>query len=113
MWSRPSIYRSRCRNDALTGEDYVSSGWLAGAIHIALDWEEWQRRASGDARLFLLRGALEIVMREAYGGEERRVAMKAGGALIVPRGAWYRVMAAEAANLLRLVRGPGSERAAL
>ena len=54
-------------------------------------------------------------MREAYGGEERRVAMKAGGALIVPRGAWYRVTAAEAANLLRLVlvRGPGSERAAL
>ena len=39
--------------------------------------------------------------------------MKAGGALIVPRGAWYRVTAAEAANLLRLVRGPGSERAAL
>ncbi len=66
------------------GNDHLSNGWPAGAIHIASGWEEWQRHPSGDALLFLLRGALEIVMRDALGGEERRVAMKAGGALIVP-----------------------------
>ena len=52
-------------------------------------------------------------MTDALGGEESRAAMKAGGSLIVPRGSSFRVTAAEPANLLGLVCGPGLDRAAV
>ena len=52
-------------------------------------------------------------MTDALGGKESSVAMKAVGALSVPRGSSYRVTAAEPANLLGLVCGPGLDRAAV
>jgi mannose-6-phosphate isomerase-like protein (cupin superfamily) len=43
-----------------------------------------------DEVLFLVSGALDVVLEEA--GVERAVAVEAGQAVIVPRGVWHRII---------------------
>ncbi len=60
--------------------------------------EEWEMHPSGDELLYLLRGALDIVVEGPR--RERRVALRVGEAFIVPRGLWHRLLMRQPSDLL-------------
>jgi len=53
--------------------------------------DEWEMHPDADEFLYLLDGAIDVVLREDLDqGEERRIELRPGRACIVPKGAWHR-----------------------
>lgn len=66
-----------------------------------------ERRPDGDELIYLVSGEVTVRI-EAPGGDQRRL-LRAGDALIVPRGLWHRIEVARPASLLHLTPGPSEE----
>ncbi len=61
----------------------------------------------GDELLILVSGHVVVVLEEDEG--ERRVDLRPGQALVVPRGVWHRVELQEKSQLVHVTPGPGGE----
>jgi mannose-6-phosphate isomerase-like protein (cupin superfamily) len=81
-------------------------GRLVTAFHLTEDMEHWEMHPEGDEVLILLSGAVEVVL-DAGQGEER-LALAAGQACVVPRGAWHRIVVREAGDLIFVTWGAGT-----
>jgi len=84
----------------------LQSGRLVCASRASQDWESWEMHPEGDEIVFLLSGAVDLVIEQE--GGERRVALRGRSACIVPRGCWHRAVVHEAAELLHVTRGAGT-----
>jgi mannose-6-phosphate isomerase-like protein (cupin superfamily) len=71
------------------------------------DWDHWERHPSGDEVLYLLSGALDIVLEE--GGAQRVLEMRPRTGIIVPRGLWHTGRVRTPGELLSVTPGAGSE----
>jgi mannose-6-phosphate isomerase-like protein (cupin superfamily) len=81
---------------------------LLAAIHHDADSPVWEMHPSGDELLYLLTGALSVVLEEADGAE-RMIEMRAGAACIVPRGTWHRLAVSEPGTMLFITPGAGTQ----
>lgn len=88
------------------GYPELNDGWLVTAYHLASDTPRWEVHPSGDEILFLLSGAVDIILQDGDG--ERVVELRKGSGCIVPRGAWHRQIVREPGNLLGITFGKGS-----
>jgi len=61
-----------------------------------------------DEVLFLISGRVDVHLEED--GKDNVVEVKAGDALVVPRGVWHRVVLREPSRLLHITPGPHGER---
>ena len=61
----------------------------------------------GDELLILVSGHVVVVLEEDAG--KHRVELRAGQALVVPRGVWHRVELQEKSQLVHVTPGPGGE----
>ena len=61
----------------------------------------------GDELLYLLSGAIEVVL-ELVGGDHE-VELGPGDAVVVPQGVWHRISVVQPGHLLHLTPGPGGE----
>ncbi len=53
--------------------------------------DEWEMHPEADEFLYLVEGAIDVVLRDDLDhNEERRIELRAGRACIVPKGAWHR-----------------------
>jgi mannose-6-phosphate isomerase-like protein (cupin superfamily) len=68
---------------------------------------EWEMHPAGDELVFMLDGAVDLVLDEP--GDERTVALAAGQGFIVPRGCWHRFVRKGPCDLLFVVRGSGTK----
>jgi mannose-6-phosphate isomerase-like protein (cupin superfamily) len=59
----------------------------------------------GDEILYLISGGLDVILEEADG--DRKVTVKPGEAIVVPKGVWHRVELHEPSHLLFITPGPG------
>jgi mannose-6-phosphate isomerase-like protein (cupin superfamily) len=59
----------------------------------------------GDEILYLISGGLDVILEEADG--DRKVTVKPGEAIVVPKGVWHRVELREPSHLLFITPGPG------
>jgi len=75
--------------------DRKFGGWLVSAYHMTGDTRAWETHPSGDELLYLLSGAIDVVLEMDDG--ERTIELRAGSACVVPRGRWHR----------QIVRSPG------
>ena len=71
------------------------------------DWDHWERHPAGDELVYLLTGALDIVLQEPDG--ERIVELREQTAAVVPCGVWHRGIVREPAVGLFITRGDGTE----
>ncbi len=69
-------------------------------------WNGWEMHPAGDEILYLLSGAMELVLEQ--GGKENRARLDAGRAFIVPRGAWHTADVTAEGKLLAITRGAGT-----
>ena len=91
----------------LEKEAALQEGRLVTFFHLARGNMHWEMHPAGDELLFLVSGKTAIVLDD--GKARRKVVMKAGKALIVPRGVWHTLEIAEPGDLLAITRGAGTE----
>jgi mannose-6-phosphate isomerase-like protein (cupin superfamily) len=85
----------------------LDDGRLVTMSRQAEDWSHWERHPAGDEVLILLSGELQIVLESA--GRTRRVAMRAGQSLVVPKGVWHRAVVKKTGNMVFITPGAGTE----
>ena len=60
-------------------------------VDTAGERDEWEMHPDADEFLYLVEGAIDIILRDDFEQtEERRIELRAGRACVVPRGAWHR-----------------------
>jgi mannose-6-phosphate isomerase-like protein (cupin superfamily) len=85
----------------------LHDGRLITLGHMASDWDHWEMHPAGDELVYLLSGAMELIL-DAPGGEQV-VALGERQAVIVPRGVWHRARIHRAGDALFVTRGAGTQ----
>jgi mannose-6-phosphate isomerase-like protein (cupin superfamily) len=85
----------------------LQEGRLVTFFHLDRSNMHWEMHPAVDELLFLVSGKTVLVLDD--GKARRKVSMKAGEALIVPRGVWHTLEIAEPGDLLAITRGAGTQ----
>ena len=60
-------------------------------VDVAGERDEWEMHPDDDEFLYLVEGAIDVILRDNLDQEdERRIELRAGRACVVPRNAWHR-----------------------
>lgn len=70
-------------------------------------WTQWERHPAGDEVVFLLSGRVDVV--QDQNGTEVTIPLRAGEAMINPKGIWHRGVVHEPGNALFITPGLGTE----
>lgn len=73
--------------------DVEFDGRLVGHVIVdgAGERDEWEMHPDADEFLYLVEGAIDVVLRDDLDhNDERRIELRAGRACIIPKGAWHR-----------------------
>lgn len=93
--------------EALASGETRIDGWLVSAGEATDDWSHWEVHPNGEEILVQLSGAVELVLEED--GVERVVILRAGQSVVVPRGAWHRMVVLERGTTLFVTYGEGTQ----
>ncbi len=100
-------------SDTLYAELDEKYGGFAGHSLIAShsfdsDWPTWEMHPAGDEFVMLLSGAADMVLLQD--GDENIASLDSPGSfVIVPRGTWHTARVAQAATMLFVTPGEGTE----
>jgi mannose-6-phosphate isomerase-like protein (cupin superfamily) len=84
----------------------LSEGRLVAAFHFTEDWDSWEMHPAGDEIVYLLSGAIDLVL--DHGNGARIVELRNRAASIIPRGAWHRAIVKQPSDALFITRGAGT-----
>ncbi len=87
------------------------SGWLITESAYTADWPNWEMHPNGDEFVYLLVGAVVVLLEQADG--VREVALDGSGAVLVPRGVWHTARVLAPSRLLHVTLGGGTEHRAI
>jgi mannose-6-phosphate isomerase-like protein (cupin superfamily) len=82
-------------------------GRILGALTMASGNSTWEMHPDGGEVLYLLSGAVEVVLQEKDG--ERAVELSARRAFIVPRGTWHRLAVRMPSEFVFITPGKGTK----
>jgi mannose-6-phosphate isomerase-like protein (cupin superfamily) len=85
----------------------LDEGRLMCAFHSTDDWPTWEMHPAGDEIVYLLSGAIDLVLQEPDG--ERIIELRNRAACIVPRGVWHRGIVRMPSDVLHITRGAGTQ----
>jgi mannose-6-phosphate isomerase-like protein (cupin superfamily) len=71
------------------------------------DWPTWEMHPAGDEIVYLLCGAIDLVLDEK--GGKRTVELRGRAACIVPQGVWHRAIVHAPSSVLHITRGAGTQ----
>ena len=89
----------------------LNEGWLIAAFRMTENSPTWEMHPAGEEFLYLLSGAMDIVMQTEDG--ERTVQLRTAQACIVPRATWHKQIVHEPSDLLGITFGKGTEHRAV
>lgn len=84
----------------------LQDGRLVTVNRMAETWPHWEMHPAGEEVVYLLSGAIDLVLDGADG--ERIVPLRDGEAYIVPRGTWHRAVVHAPGQVLFITRGAGT-----
>jgi mannose-6-phosphate isomerase-like protein (cupin superfamily) len=102
----PDVFRKLA-----TGAGDRVVGAKHGAVLADFHADEWEMHPGGDEVLYLLVGALDVVLDEPAG--ERAFGLRGGQACLVPRGVWHRLVLREPSDLLFITPAHGTRHCAV
>lgn len=82
-------------------------GRLVTTFRCETSWSTWERHPAGEEVVVLLSGRIDLVQRT--GGGERRIALRAGQAVVNPTGVWHTADVHEPGEALFITPGRGTE----
>ena len=85
----------------------IQDGRLVMLFHSAEDWGNWEKHPAGDELVYLLSGAVDLILEGPDG--ETVIELRDRAACIVPSGIWHRAIVHQPSNLLHITRGAGTE----
>lgn len=85
----------------------LREGRLMGAVRITTDISHWEMHPEGEEILYLVSGALDVVLQEESG--DRTVELRDGGVCIVPRGVWHTQIVHAPSELVFVTPGRGTQ----
>ena len=85
----------------------IQDGRLVMLFHSAEDWGNWEMHPAGDELVYLLNGAVDLILEQPDG--EAVVELRDRAACIVPAGIWHRAIVHQPSNLLHITRGAGTK----
>ena len=71
------------------------------------DWPMSEVHPEGDEIVFLLSGAIDLILEEPAGN--RTIELRGRSACIVPQGVWHRAVVHEPGDVLHITRGNGTQ----
>ncbi len=81
-------------------------GRMAMQFRFSEDWGSWEIHPAGDEVVYLLEGAMDLILDE--GGEHRTVELRGRAAVVVPKGTWHTANVLEPSAALFLTPGAGT-----
>jgi uncharacterized cupin superfamily protein len=87
--------------------DRHGSGWLVAEFSFDADWPTWEMHPGGDEWVYLLAGAVDLLLDEA--GGVRTVELRGDAAVVVPRGVWHTAKVRTPSRLLHITLGAGTQ----
>ena len=87
--------------------DAFGKGWLISEYSFTQDWPSWEMHPHGDEFVYLLSGAVELVLER--GTEVKTIALEGSGAAVVPRGVWHTARVRLPSRMLHVTRGEATE----
>jgi mannose-6-phosphate isomerase-like protein (cupin superfamily) len=85
----------------------LHEGRLMCAFHNTNDWPTWEMHPAGEEIVYLLSGAIDLVLQEPDG--DRIIELRNRAACIVPRGVWHRGIVRMPSDVLHITRGAGTQ----
>lgn len=84
----------------------LDDGRLVAIFPYTADWDTWEVHPAGDEIVFLLSGAVDVILDEPDG--ERVVELRGRSGCIVPRGIWHRGVVHAPGDVLHITPGAGT-----
>lgn len=84
-----------------------AQGWLISEYEFVEDWPTWEMHPEGDEFVYVLSGAVELLLERA--GTIERIAVDGSGAVVVPRGVWHTARVRTPSRMLHVTRGAGTQ----
>jgi len=78
-------------------------GWLISEYEFVEDWPTWEMHPEGDEFVYLLSGAVELLLER--GDTIERIPVKGAGAVVIPRGVWHTARVRTPSRMLHVTRG--------
>ena len=82
-------------------------GWLISEYVFTEDWPSWEMHPEGDEFVYLLSGAVELLLER--GDTIERIVLDGIGAVLVPRGVWHTAKMRTPSRMLHVTRGAGTQ----
>jgi quercetin dioxygenase-like cupin family protein len=101
-WSQSYLegYERRFASDGIEGRLVTVSREMA-------TWTHWERHPAGEEVVYLLSGRVDVV--QDHDGTEVTIPLRAGEAMINPKGVWHRGVVHEPGSALFITPGIGTE----
>jgi mannose-6-phosphate isomerase-like protein (cupin superfamily) len=99
------------RGEIPAGAEAIEGGWLVGAYPMPVSWDMWEVHPEGDEIVFLVAGAIDLVLDMPRGPEV--VELTAGRAVVVPAGAWHTAVVRSPGLALHVTYGAGTDHRSL
>jgi hypothetical protein len=84
-----------------------AEGRLVSMHSFSAPWDSWEMHPCGEELVLCVSGSIALI--QEIDGEERRVVLDTGEAVINPRGVWHTADVAESATALFITAGVGTE----
>ncbi len=82
-------------------------GWLVTEYTFDADWSNWEMHPQADEFVYLLEGAIDLLLEGAAGVET--VVIAGSGAVVVPRGVWHTATVHAPSRVLHVTLGAGTQ----
>ena len=99
----PAYLQSYMERFASDGDE----GRLVGLFHQTESWSTWERHPAGEEIVLLLSGRADLL--QEIDGEERRIALRPGQAVVNPTGVWHTADVHEPGDVRTVPPGRGTD----
>lgn len=86
--------------------DRFGQGWLITEFECSSDWSNWEMHPEGDEFVYLLSGAVVLLLEQPAGLQE--VLLNDRAAVVVPRGVWHTAKVGRPSRMLFVTKGHGT-----
>ena len=84
----------------------LSEGRLVAVFRYEEDWTSAEMHPAGDEIVYVLTGAIDLVLQEATG--DRTIGLDSGTGHLVPKGVWHTARVRAPGNVLHVTAGAGT-----
>lgn len=94
---------------SLSGDelDKIGENWLITEFEFNEDWKSWEMHPNGEEIVFLLSGAMDLILEKDEVRE--KIELRQKGLIIIPRATWHTAKVLETSKMLVITLGKDTQ----